>query len=335
MKKENIIFILFFIASVLLIFRVAIDFTRNEGSESIDKETVLSLFLDAMDASGIEDKWIEVSEIKDSDDREGIIFVKVRLPRQILLPLILNELNEVLVINEFSLYSSEIKSRQTTESVIKHLDKTALKATFIYDPSIYAKQVAFSFIVSGFDKLSLSNKEEIIGFPVQLSIVLVPSEENAALTSNIKKAEKEYFPCIGDEARSAKYKLDKNFNKQRLKRSLAETFGSFSESKLFIYNPGSEIARSAVFPFIKEEFNRRNISLISLGVFKKLTGGDYFDLASKLKFYIESGQYDNSIFLIDARELILIKNELAGYKKKGIMFMPATKLESALKSDLK
>lgn len=320
MNKEKAIRYLLISASVLLILNLFVELIRpsnniENNEQGLNPAGIQKDFVKTLYSFGLKEEWIKQSK------RGGTVQYKVKLPQDIPVPSILSELNENLLYKGIKIKSQEVKINGNAKIEITEDNNTALKAEFIYDSDIQRKSSEFGVILLNITDLSGEELQQVLNFPVPFSALIVPNDENKDLITNLEKYGKEYASLLNNDVQVNNFELDPDYSKVRLKAAVAQIASNFSGSKLFMYDAESDLAKSSTFAFVKGEFKKRGIELVLNNKHKLLKSNSAEELASLLRFYVDSGQHENEVFAFNAEDFLSVKGEFLALKKKGVKFV--------------
>jgi len=319
MNKQNLIYVLFITVVFLLLVNIGVEFSRHEKKTVknvvVSKEDVCHAFNEVMDGYSLDKSWIE------QDEKLAVISYTVRVPADIPLPLLLNSLNEALAGKNLQLKSKELKiGGDNILSVF--LGKTCmLSAKFIYDKTITRKEIYIGFLLTGVQDLSEKKLAELLSVNETFSVVIVPSIEADAIPEKLKQSGKEYAVLLNDDVKDVKYKLNASYDIKRLSAIVSRVISSYPDSKAFYIDNQSDLYNSVVYNFLKEEFSKRSLTLVSLGSYAMIKSRNSEDFYSMMKYYYESTESGGKkTLVIDAADYLSFYSALKDFRKKGVKF---------------
>lgn len=330
MNKEKAIQYLFISAAVLLILNVFAELlgpsedVENPKEQSLNTGSIEKNFVKTLYSFGLKEDWIKRSKKGTSAQ------YKIKLPSDIPIPTILSELNRNLLYKGIKIKSQEVKINGNARIEIIEMNRTVLKAEFVYDAGIIRRSPEFGILLLDIEDLSGDMLLQALNFPVHFSAVIVPNDENKNLTIELNKYGKEYISLLNNDVQVNNFQLDPDYSKVRLKAAVVQIASNFSDSKLFMFDGQSDLAKSSTFAFVKGEFKKRGIELIRSGKHKTLKSNTTEELASLLRFYVDSGQHEGEVFAFDAEDFLSIKDEFLALKKKGAKFVLPSQLNYGL-----
>ncbi len=326
LNKKKLIFSLVIIAIILLIGNMLIEYVKKPARENLSgiaKFKIENKLLKVLDGYAIEHRWIEKKLInnRNYDSLQYIYFIKI--PSDIPIPLIIRDLDNEFKNENIRIISKEKKNFGNTSVKIYSNHILKLWANFIVDSKIKRPYSKISFLIKGINNLSKQQVERLINFPYPLTFVISPSNSMKKYLSEIKAVGKEFCILLNDNISNEEYKISPGFSKNRLKASVISIFVAFKKAKEFFFDPNSQMYKSVIFNFIKDEFAKRNIKLKSINIFPYLSGNNYNNLISKFIFFEKSsvGKKKRTL-LLNANALLILHDELQNYIKKGNKIVP-------------
>ncbi|MCH8033955.1 MAG: hypothetical protein IH950_09415 [Bacteroidetes bacterium] len=309
--------ILFGAALILLIPNLVLDIIENKNN-SISSKTELSsaeidsLFRLSLHSFGLLDDWIKVSKSSKVDKS-----YKVKIPKDLSIPVILVEINSNFWESEVTISSVEKIFSGRTILEIKSKDEIKLKADFDYDKSIFRSAGTAAFILENFE-LSSFEDSLLLDIPEPYSPLLIPSTENLILCKFIIDKQKTFSLLLNDDIPELKYKLKDSYSQNRLKGSLRSIINDFSSATYFFIDDRSDLFNSSVFSYLKDELAKRKIKILKLSNLQKLDFSEINVLISSFDTLMKNTREGESItFLISADNFIHLLPEIMSYGKIG------------------
>lgn len=335
LNKQKIIIYLLIISFVLLIANVVVDqfFKKEPGHvqeklSSISPSEVNDIFTSIIDEFGIEKAWINKKELRNEDPDSVACIYKIRIPADLPVTVVLNELNARFINNNLRITSKESRKEKTTYLKILSGKTAFLQADFVTDPLLARHASSLGFLINNIEKLSQSELEAFLSLPESFSLIIVPSEKGEAIEKKVKESGREYTVLLNDKIDEVRFKLNEDYSEKRLKASIRSILGAFNESRLYMIDDVSDLYKSSVYPTVKTEFERRKMALIPLNSFVEIKGKDNQDLQSIFRFYCESNSNpEGKVFLINAHDYLELKGMLELYRKKGYKFVSPSSLK--------
>ena len=328
-SKKSSLKILFGTALVLLIANLVLNNIENENN-SVSTKTKLSdaeidsLFRYSLYSLGLLDDWI-----KESNSSSVGNSYKVKIPRDLSIPVILAEINSNFWESDVEINSVEKRFSGRTILEIKLEDEIKLRADFDYHKDIFRSAGTAAFILDNFE-LSSSEDSLLLEIPEPFSPLFVPSTENLLLSKFILDKQKTYSLLLNDDIPELKYKLKDGYSKNRLKGPLLSIINDFSSATYFFIDDKSDLFNSAIFSYLKDELVKRKIKIVKLSYMQKLDFSETDLLISSFDTLMKNTAEGESItFLISADNFRNLLPVIKSYRKVGykILHPSETKLE--------
>jgi len=317
LSKKSVLLILFGMALVLLMANLVLNIIENDNN-SISNRTELcnaeidSLFRLSMHNFGLLDDWIKESRSSTVDNS-----YKVKIPKDLSIPVILAELNSNFLESGVTINSVEKIFSGRTIFEIKLEDEIKLMVDFDYDQNIFRSAGTVAFILENFE-LSSFEDSLLLEIPEPFSPLIFPSTENLILSKFITDKQKTYSLLLNDDIPELKYKLKDSYSQIRLKGSLLSIINDFSSATYFFIDDQSDLFNSSVFSYLKDELVKRKIKIVKLGYLKKLDFSEMNVLISSFDTYMKNTEEGESItFLISADNFRELLPEIKRYRKVG------------------
>ncbi len=316
-NKKSTLQILFGTALILLIANLVLNIIANENN-SISNKTELSsveidsLFRLSLHSFGLLDDWIKESKSSKADNS-----YKVKIPKDLSIPVILAEINSFFWDSDVTINSVEKIFYGRTILEIKSEDKIMLRADFDYAKNIFRSAGTAAFIVENFE---LSDFEDslLLEIPEPFSPLLIPSNENLLLSKSIIDKQKTYSLLLNDNIPELKYKLKDSYSQNRLKGSLLSIINDFSSATYFFIDDQSDLFNSLIFSYLKDELVKRKIKIVALSNLQKLDFSETDLLISSFDTFMKNTEEGESItFLISADNFRNLLPEIKSYRKAG------------------
>ncbi|MCH7773368.1 MAG: hypothetical protein IH784_03050 [Bacteroidetes bacterium] len=316
-NNKSTLQILFGAALILLIPNLVLDIIDNENN-SISNKTELSsteidsLFRLSLHSFGLLDDWIKESKSSKLDKS-----YKVKIPKDLSIPVILVEINSNFWETDVTISSVEKIFSGRTILEIKSKDEIKLRADFDYDKSIFRSAGTAAFILENFE-LSSFEDSLLLDIPEPFSPLLIPSTENLILSKFIIDKQKTFSLLLNDDIPELKYKLKDSYSQNRLKRSLLSIINDFSSATYFFIDDRSDLFNSSVFSYLKDELVKRKIKIVKVSYLQKLNFSEMNVLISSFDTFMKNTEEGKSItFLISADNFRNLLPEIKSYRKVG------------------
>ena len=320
-NNKSTLAILFGATLILLIPNLVLNILSNED-KLISKKTNLSsteidsLFRLSLRSFGLLDDWIKETKSSKAD-----YTYKVKIPKDLSIPVILTGINSNFWESGFTINSVEKKFSGRTILEIKLKDEIKLRADFDYDRNIFRSVSTAAFILENFE-LSSFEDSLLLEIPEPFSPLLIPSTENLILSKFIIDKKKTYSLLLNDDIPELKYKLKDNYSQNRLKGSLLSIINDFSSATYFFIDDQSDLFNSSVFSYMKDELIKRKIKIVKLSYLQKLNFNEMNLLISSFDTFMKNTEEGESItFLISAENFENLLPEIKRYRKVGYRFV--------------
>jgi len=315
--KKSALKILFGTALVLLIANLVLNNIENEDNSistktELSNEEIDSLFRFSLHSLGLLDDWI--NERKNSKVDYSY---KIKIPRDLSIPVILAEINSNFWESDVTINSVEKKFSGRTILELKLENEIKLRADFDYDKNIFRSAGTVAFILENFE-LSSSEDSLLLEIPEPFSPLFVPSTENLLLSKFILDKQKSYSLLFNDDIPELKYKLKDGYSKNRLKGSLLSIINDFSSATYFFIDDKSDLFNSSIFSYLKDELVKRKIKIVKLSYLQKLNFSETDLLISLFDTLMKNTAEGESItFLISADNFRNLLPVIKSYRKVG------------------
>ncbi len=314
-KFVNILFgtAVLILAANLVIGKLSKKVNQNNSEEK--SEVIESQFKDALFNLGIKEDWIT----KQKGTDEPLKF-SVKVPKDLPIVLILQEMNYVFNETNVQIRSSENKIGGKTSLDFISGDEIRLESVFNYDGKVARKSVRIGFLVNRFRE-ETETDSLLLDFPENFAIVLTPSKSSSEFVKKIIENRKEYIIYLDDNIDELEYKLKSNYSVQRLKSAIRTIVGAFPQSVFFLIDNKSALYNSPAYTVIKQEMEKRKISLIDKSNFNELeeTDGKNINIVFDNSLNKLQGGEDK-IFMVSAEDFLSLKPEIVKYRKLGYRF---------------
>ncbi|MFC2139681.1 hypothetical protein ACFLR4_03375 [Bacteroidota bacterium] len=332
--KKKAIQLLIGISILLLVANILIELFEKDNDEKIPGDVsvavVDSLFGEVLDEYGIEREWIKRRKLFENVADSISHYYEIILPPDIPTPFIINDVKNKLNQPAIKLTSEEIGSYGTSNVKIFSNNVVKLIVKFKYDKKIHRPFAQLSFIIDNAGDMNGDDFLQLIKEPFPFAVAIIPSKENELKKNLIQEYDKEYALLLNDKIDDSQFRLSTSLSKGLLRGSVGSIVTSFHDAVFYIIDERSELYRSAVYNFIRDEFKRRGIRLRTRSWFVKMTSTDKEEIISLLDFYCTSGRSkEGKKILISAEGFESLSEEIEKAKKKGHKFVLPSKLNSS------
>jgi len=320
-NNKSVLPILFGVALILLVPNLVLNILNNEDKLKSKKTTlssteVDSLFRLSLRSFGLLDDWIKETKSSKAD-----YTYKVKIPKDLSIPVILAGINSNFWESGVTINSAEKIFSGRTILEIKLEDEIKLRADFDYDQNIFRSAGTAAFILENFELSSIADSLLLI-IPEPFSPLLIPSMENLILSKFIVDKQKTYSLLLNDDIPELKYKLKDSYSQNRLKGSLLSIINDFSSATYFFIDDESDLFNSTVFSYLKDELVKRKIKIVKLSYLQKLDFSEMSTLINSFDTFMKNTEEGESItFLISAENFGNLLPEIKRYRKVGYKFV--------------
>ena len=317
MIKRKFIYGLISFSLLLIATNIYIDnfFTKSEPViREISKTEIENGFTKTLIDHGIDDEWIEKKNVERNNADSINYIYRVKIPSDISITSIIKDLNETFINKPLLIESTERKNY--SNSTVKFYSNEILKleAYLNHENNISRKYATYSFIVN-VDNIEIN---EILKIQIPFSLAITPSETNAKQISRLNELNKSYVILLDDNIDDSKYRLDKDFSKEKLIRSIKSIIFSFGRNRVYIIDDNSKIYNSKSYNLLKDELVKRDIDFIIKSSLTKLTADSDKELFSLFEFYTTSlKKKEGKIFLINYNNFVTLQDPLEKQIKRG------------------
>ena len=337
LSRKDLIIALFSLVIFLLILNVILSKIFKHSGNQIEKIELYSgeikdRFIADIQNYGLKDDWIYQDKY-DVNSGDSLKFsFKVKVPKDLPIAILLNEISNSFQPGEITSVSREIKTNGTTNMFLSSGGFDKLKAEFVYDPDIYRTSCSFGFLVYGLTALDPVRLEQLIKIPELFTSVLIPSKESLEILKKLKTNDKNYAVILNDEIKDLDYKLARSYSIERLKLSVRSILGDFSNAVTYVYKGNSGFAAESIFAFISKEFGKRNIRFIDINQFNLIEEGGTSPDVSFKQTVNRANENKTDLIFISADNYLKLQPSILKYRKVGYKFInPAAALTEYLK----
>ena len=281
---------------------------------NITQSEIKNIFLLTLDEFAISPEWIEEKQV--DSNKDSTLNYKVRIPKDLPLLLVVNDLTKNFRDLNIAAASAEEKINGTTNFTVTVDENLRLKAKLLHNSNLSRPESQVSFIVEDTDELSERYLKELLDFGYPFGVMLIPSLENEIFKQEISEAGKNYVLILNDEIDDDKFLMEEGFAKKKISSAVSTIIKSFSSAKMFLVDENSDLYESAIFNFVEDEFKRRNIRIRRKTEFKSLNGISAGETESLFDFYKHKTDIPKTFF-INAQNFLLLRDELITFRKKG------------------
>jgi len=324
--KKKLIQILFGLAFIILIANIVADklgvkhYTPVESSVSAEK--INSKYLQALKNYGIQTQWIIKQKHYKSDDDSLLYKYKIKVPNDLPIALLINEITDSLDNSNVKIQSKEIKIGGETQLKIFSGDNLKLQAVFNYNDDIVRKSGLVSLIIRGIENINDDEFNSLLKSPERFAVLLTPSKDSKNRINQIINDQKEPLVLISDESTDLDYKMRAGFSDNRIRNSIRAIISDYSEAAFFVIDDKSKIYFSPAMKIIKDVLDRGKIKYFNLSSCSYLKPADKIEMEKQFEEYVKKLDTDNkSLILLTPDELDTIIPDLIKFRKTGYKFV--------------
>lgn len=317
--------ILFLIA----VFLLALDFTlpslldpqERKIAVILSDEDLESFFFEALRDVGMQDNWISPLTRRGKQAAENYPAYKVDVPKDLPIPVILNEIFIKFRGYNVNVLSEELSAGGRSSLKILSGGETKIHAELNYKDQIRRKASNIGLALYDIDEVG-KNDSLILTLPESFAVILIPSKTAVEYKRRLQNFRKEYVLLIGDDTKDLEYKLSPGYSTNRLKSSIRSIIGSFSDAVFFIIDDNSKLFNSTVFQLVKSEFEKNNIKLINKSSIERASAEPGEDGMNNFSTsVINTGDGITKLLLINASEFIDLRADMIKLRKIGYKFI--------------
>lgn len=323
--KKNAV-ILFGVVLILLIANIVVKKINDKGEPPKNRKPlsgieINNIFNAALKNYGLSSNWITKKKIKNVSDDSLYAAYSIRVPKNLPIHLLILELQNLFWDDAVQVSSQEIISGKNTLLKLSSERHLKLAAEFNYDEKAIREFGAVSFLVVDFPSDEDAKLNELFNTSELFYLVLSPSEHSKKIISALDKSGKRYAVLLDDNITELNYKLDGSYSEDRLKRSIREIVGTFSNAVFFIIDDRSDLYESQKYKFIESEFSKRKITIVRKSRLASINSNNV-NVDNKFQDYMLTIQKkDEKILMVSADEYLTIVQLIPSYRKIGYKFI--------------
>jgi len=330
--KRNIIIVLVAISIILLLTNILINMLyekENAGNDTIRISSVDSVFSITLNEFAISQDWISKKKISPKIDSITHKYV-VKIPQDLLTSEIIYSLQKKFIGKDIRITSEEMSIYGNAIVKVFSNNNLKLMAELKYSNDIQRRSIKASVIIKNIHSLEPEEIEKIIGLPESLTFILNISEFSSKLKESILVNRKEYMIILNDEIDDKNLMLNSSMSSAGIKKAVINIIRRYNDNRIVLVDDKSELYSSAIFNFIRDEFKRRDVKLISKSIYEELNEKDFAKLKSKLRFIIESKAITRKIMILNAADYLNLIDEMSALRKRGISFQKLSAMNYGL-----
>ncbi|PIQ09650.1 MAG: hypothetical protein COW71_05360 [Ignavibacteriales bacterium CG18_big_fil_WC_8_21_14_2_50_31_20] len=281
----------------------------------ISKNEIETKFGLTLNKFGISNNWIKKKVVKQKlSDSLNYIF-DVSFPKDISIASFIKEINKALINEQVKVETREKVNYGNSVLMIFEDDILKLQANLVLSDKIIREFAEYSFLV----KLFFSDEElpwsELSRIFYDFTYLITPSKKSLEIKNQVTN---NYAVLLSDEINETDFLLHEDFSKQKLINNIRSIIISFGSDKTYLIDETSDLYKSKIFSFIRDEFNSRNIKLISLQSFPYLIGNTKTEVVSLFNFYTTSLKgKEGKTFVIDYDNFLYLQPAIEKQLKMG------------------
>lgn len=325
--KSKIIITLLALAFVLLLINVGVEtFDKKDVAvkPQIKPETILTQIVQILDNYNIEQSWRKEIPIRRSKESSLHFVYRVKIPKDLMLPYLIRDIYSRFALMPDAKYLKITSRKEHGKAVLRFYEnkKNIFRLDLIPDSKLTRRHTDFAFLVRFKNGFSAEEVKNFLAYRYRLTFLFPPTVTLRELETHILNAGKEFAIVYDDDVEDENYLLEPDYSKVQLRHVVSAIVNDFADAVAFYFAPHCSLARSAVFNFIRDEFNKRKRKLIPLSKLKYLHGNSDAEIISRLKFFRESsiGKGKQRI-LVDAENFPVIEKYLNDFLKMGDRFV--------------
>lgn len=328
MDKIKFIYGLVAVLITLIFLSVVFDLSDKFSDElppvEYKKSEIADLVFEELTNFGINEEWITKKRIWNNAPDSIKYYYKIKVPIRLTIPEILlpiqkrfNELENIVVDND------EFEINGISQLQILSNNKIKFRAHFNYDKDAKRIRPNISFIVSGIEELAEIESKQLLEISYPCAIMLAPSKKTKDIIDSLSKFDKDFVVLINDNVSGDLYEMDSGFSKNKIRRSISNIVSDFKNSSKYFVDQDSDIFKSVMFSYIKDEFARKKVVLYRLSTLKNVSKKSEAEKLSFLQYHfndVESNE--RKVFYITAEDYISLQPYIEKFKRMGNRFIP-------------
>jgi hypothetical protein len=323
---KKIALILFGLVLLLLIANIVVKKISGKDEQPKNRESLSGIEIDkifhtALNNYGLSKNWIIKKRIKNISDDSLYSTYIIKVPKNLPIPLLILELQDLFWDDDVNLKAEEFTPAKKTIIKLSSQNHLKVAAEFSYDENLNREHGYAAFMVYDFPFDDENKKDELLKTPEPFYVVLPPSTSSKSQIDRINKSEKRYAILLDDNIDELVFKLDGKYSEDRLKRSIREIVGTFSNAVFFIIDDRSDLFESEKFRFIENEFRKRNIKIVHKSKLSSLDANSLNVDGKFQDFMLTVKKNDEKVLLVTADEFLSIAQLIPLYRKIGYKFI--------------
>lgn len=256
---KKILIALFYLSILLLVSNLLISLIFSDN-ESISRPNLTDAeidrkFVESLHSFAIKDEWI--SKLKTENSVTTYI---VKIPNDLPIPQILNEVNKQYYNYNIRVSSEEKKINGRTQVNLLDDKIIRLSADLRYTSGIERKSSKSAIFVYGREDKQNEYDSLLNGTTRDVSALLVPSKSNSSYTKWLRENGFDYAVFLNNKVNDIEFKMEKYHSETRVKLIVQNLVVSFPNALFFVIDNNSDLYNSSNYETVKNEFNKRKIN---------------------------------------------------------------------------
>ena len=333
--QQRVIASLFAFSILLLTANIIIGKVLNTENKiippgSLSGSEIDSLFRIAVQNFGLPASILKNQKIKEVSLAEEYSTFNLNLPVDIPIPVFIAELNEIFSGYDAEVITEEKKMSGRTLIKISSEDEFRLAAYIDYNKDIARNSSSVGFLITIDDKTQKSDIDQLLNTPEPFAFLFTPSDvlKNFIKTDPVNK--RQFAIILGDETVDLDFKFESGYSERRLKSSVRNLLGTFSQAAFFIIDDNSSFYESKIFPFVENEFVSRKIKLIKKSRLN-IINSSMKNISEHFKELMGSIEDSGSMMIVcSPNDFIGLLGEIRSYRKIGYKYLLPSGILSTL-----
>jgi len=321
-NKRKIIYLLVSVVASLLIINVLLGITQKkeitEVKDEISKAEIEKRFIRTLSDFGIQESWIEKKNLRKGKFDSISYKIKIKLPPQVAIPVVIKDLNESFIKQPVSLSSSEEKINGFTSLMVKSGNSTKLISEFRYGSKLVRETSQIGFLIIDLDDINDPDYGTLLKIAIPFGVLLPLESNSQEIAEEVKSNNINYFVNLTTDSDNIDFELANDFELTKLSKNIKNIISSFNSPRIFFIDDKQSGFDRSLKTFIKDEFMKRSRKLITLNNYVTLKGENEEDLISLVNFHLNNIKPNYpKVFRISTSDFIFIQEELFDFIKKG------------------
>lgn len=324
--KRRLVQFLFGIAVFFLIVNIIIGRIYHseipKSKKEIPSKTINQNFQSALFNLGFKAEWItSLKKRKNKPDSLKYSYL-VKVPSDLPIPIVLNEINEQYDSNDVVIKNKELKINGKNKINIYSGSNLKLTADFEYDDQIKRKTVDVGFMLTDFNSLNTEEDSVLLKSSEPFAVIIIPSKSSEKLINILAENRKEFAVLLNDDISDLDFKLRENFSQNKNELSMRSIIYNYKKSICFLEDEKSDIFNSSVKKTILKELTKRKIKLIPINNFRKINGSSDKIIESNFNNFMENLEGNKKrLVVISSKDYYKIQSLIVKYRMIGYKFV--------------